>query len=399
MHKDLEFLGRMAAEIIPAEDLVAKLAKSRATGKPLRIKYGIDPTGRDVHIGHLVPIRVMRRFQDLGHTGVIIIGDYTARIGDPTGRDATRPPLTPEQVEENASTYMEQLFTVLDPARTEVRKQSEWFNPWNLQTVLKVLSRFTLAQFMAHDTFRKRWEDGQPLSMHEIMYPVLQGYDSVAIEADVELGATEQKFNILCGRDMQRWWNQPEQVAVLTPILTGLDGVNKMGKSLGNYVGVKDAPNDKYGKIMSIPDSLIRDYFIYAADVSNEELAQVEAELASGANPKFIKQRLAKKVTAWFHGEDAAQAAEDDFNAKFSQKEFPADAPVFCYKNTTTPLAVLMESGSSKSNSEARRLVQQGGFSVDGEKITDPYQELSSAADMQVKAGKRLFLVLHREAD
>ena len=246
--KEMKLIQKGVEEIITEEGLIEKFKKSNETGKPLRIKYGIDPTGFDVHLGHLVPIRKMRDFQDIGHTGVIIIGDFTAQIGDPSGLDETRPHLTAEQVKKNAEKYMEQLYTVLDKNKTEVRWQTEWFGNMSMKDVIKLMGKFTLAQFMAHDTFRKRFENGLPLGMHELMYPILQSYDSVAIEADVELGATEQKFNILAGRDMQRYFGQPEQVAVLSPILMGTDGKEKMSKSLNNYIAVFDSSKDKYGK-------------------------------------------------------------------------------------------------------------------------------------------------------
>ncbi|HHE40883.1 MAG TPA: tyrosine--tRNA ligase, partial [Candidatus Cloacimonetes bacterium] len=257
----MKLIRKGVEEIISEEELIKKFQKSKDTGKPLRIKYGIDPTGYDVHIGHLVPIRKMREFQDLGHIGVIIIGDFTAQIGDPTGKDESRPPLTAESVKQNAEKYMEQLYTVLDKDKTEVRWQTEWFGEMTMADVLKLMGKFTLAQFMAHDTFRKRYENGLTLGMHEIMYPILQGYDSVAIQADVELGATEQKFNILAGRDMQRYFGQDQQIALLSPILMGTDGKEKMSKSLNNYIAVFDTPKDKYGKTMSIPDEMIINYF------------------------------------------------------------------------------------------------------------------------------------------
>ena len=254
--KEMKLIKKGVEEIISEKELIVKLAESKESGKPLRIKYGIDPTGYDVHIGHLVPIRKMREFQDMGHTGVIIIGDFTAQIGDPTGKDESRPPLTKEKILENAEKYMEQLYTVLDKDKTEVRMQTEWFGDMTMSDVLKLMGKFTLAQFMAHDTFRKRYENGQTLGLHEIMYPILQSYDSVAIKADVELGATEQKFNILAGRDMQKYFGQPQQIAILSPILMGTDGKEKMSKSLNNYIAVFDTPKEKYGKTMSIPDEL-----------------------------------------------------------------------------------------------------------------------------------------------
>ena len=307
--QEIKVIKRGVDEIVPLEDLLQKLEKSEKSGKPLRVKFGIDPTGYDVHLGHLVPIRKMRDFQDLGHLGVIIIGDFTAQIGDPTGRDESRPPLTHEEIMYNSEKYMDQLYTVRKPELTEVRYQSEWFGSMGMSEVLKMMGKFTLAQFMAHDTFRTRFEQGLALGMHEIMYPILQGYDSVAIHSDVELGATEQKFNILSGRDMQRHCGQEQQVAVLSPILTGTDGVNKMGKSLNNYIAVFDTPADKFGKVMSIPDSLILNYYKYAANADEEVLDEVQAELAKGTNPMLLKKRLAHSIVGFYHGEEAANTA------------------------------------------------------------------------------------------
>ncbi|MDD3051296.1 MAG: tyrosine--tRNA ligase, partial [Candidatus Cloacimonetes bacterium] len=369
------------------------LKKSEKTNTPLRIKYGIDPTGSEVHIGHLVPIRKMREFQDLGHTGVIIIGDFTAQIGDPTGRDESRPPLTTEQVKKNAEKYMDQMYTVLDRDKTEVRWQSEWFGDMGMADVLRVLSKFTLAQFMAHDTFRKRYENGLPLAMHEIMYPILQAYDSVAIKSDIELGATEQKFNILCGRDMQRFYGQPEQVALLSPILMGTDGINKMSKSMNNYIAVFDTPSDKYGKVMSIPDSLIINYFNYATTVHPEEIKEIESELKKeDTNPKFIKQRLAREIVALYHGKDAAKEADEEFNRVFSQKQIPTDIEEFYINGKTWIVKLLTESKLCSTSGEARRLIQQGAVSMNEEKINDVSYELEISEPVILKVGKRRFL-------
>ena len=332
-HK-LQIIKKCAEEIVPEDELIKKLKKSEKTGKPLRIKYGIDPTNYEVHIGHLVPIRKMRDFQDLGHTGVIIIGDYTAQIGDPTGRDTTRPPLTAENVKQNAERYMEQLYTVLDKDKTEVHYQSEWFGNMNMDDVIRLMGKYTLAQFMAHDTFRNRWETGLPLHLHEIMYPILQGYDSVAINSDVELGATEQKFNILNGRDMQRIFGMEPQIALLSPILMGTDGINKMSKSLGNYIAVFDSANDKYGKTMSIPDNLIINYFNYATKVSSDEIKSIENELKNGVNPKFIKQRLAREIVSIYHGEKAGLEAENEFNKIFTDRDIPSEIDIYTLKLT-----------------------------------------------------------------
>ncbi|RLC50964.1 MAG: tyrosine--tRNA ligase [Candidatus Cloacimonadota bacterium] len=394
--KEMRIIKKGVEEIISEEEMLRKLEISKESGKPLRIKYGIDPTGYDVHIGHLVPIRKMREFQDLGHIGVIIIGDFTAQIGDPTGRDESRPPLTAEQVKKNAEKYMDQLYMVLDKNRTEVRWQSEWFSQMGMAEVLQLLGKFTLAQFMAHDTFRKRYENGLALGMHELMYPILQAYDSVAIKADVELGATEQKFNILAGRDMQRYFGMPQQVAVLSPILLGTDGKEKMSKSLNNYIAVFDSPKDKYGKVMSIPDESIINYFNYATKLNPEEIEKIEKQLRDGkVNPKIIKQRLAREIVALYHGEEVAKKAEEEFNLIFSKKEIPDEMPVFSLQNNSKRIVnILTESGLCKSNSEAKRLIKQNAVSINNKKVTDIDAELSEPAI--IKVGKRRFLKVEK---
>lgn len=394
---ELKVIRRAVDEIIPLEDMVAKLEKSAQTGTPLRIKFGIDPTGYDVHIGHLVPIRKMRDFQDLGHTGVIIIGDFTAQIGDPTGRDESRPPLTHEEILANSEKYMDQLYTVLKPEQTEVRYQSEWFGAMGMADVLKLMGKFTLAQFMAHDTFRTRFEQGLALGMHEIMYPILQGYDSVAIRSDVELGATEQKFNILCGRDMQRHFGQEQQVAVLSPILTGTDGVSKMSKSLNNYIAVFDPPTEKFGKVMSIPDELILNYFKYAADADEDLLNEVKSELAKGTNPMLLKKRLAREIVGFYHGETAANEAQTAFEQIFSKRELPEDMPEFAVSGEKIRISkLLLDSGLCASGGEAKRLIQGGGVTLDGEKVASPETEVEIADGLVLRAGKRKFLRLRK---
>ena len=394
---ELKVIRKGVEEIIPEEELIRKLEKSAKTGKPLRVKYGIDPTGFDVHIGHLVPIRKMREFQDLGHTGVIIIGDFTAQIGDPTGRDESRPPLTAEMVKANSEKYMEQLFTVLDEDKTEVRWQSEWFGKMDMSDVLKLMGKFTLAQFMAHDTFRNRYEQGLPLGMHEIMYPILQSYDSVAIESDIELGATEQKFNILCGRDMQRCFNMEQQIAVLSPILIGTDGVQKMSKTFNNYIAVFDPPNEKFGKVMSIPDSLILNYFNYATKLDPDEITIIKKELEGGANPMIFKKQLAREIVKLYHGEEAAQEAQAAFEKVFSNKELPDEMPVFETKEDKIKLIKLLaDNGLCASNSEAKRMILQNAVTVDGNRWTDLEGELQIEDGMVIKVGKRKFLQIRK---
>lgn len=394
---ELKIITKSTEEIIPLDELKGKLAKSAKTGKPLRIKYGIDPTGHEIHIGHLVPIRKMRDFQDLGHTGVIIIGDFTAQIGDPTGRDESRPPLTHEQVKINSEKYMEQLFTILKPEQTEIRYQSEWFGKMGMSEVLKLLGKFTLAQFMAHDTFRNRYEQGLSLGMHELMYPVLQGYDSVAIESDVELGATEQKFNILCGRDMQRYYGMEQQIAVLSPILLGTDGVNKMGKSLNNYIAVFDPPSEKYGKVMSIPDSLILNYYSYATSYNPDQLEDIKRELAEGTNPMILKKRLAWELVNLYHGESEADKAQDGFEKLFSKKEIPDEMPEYETQEASQKIVqLLVQSGLCTTNGEAKRLIQGGGVSIDGEKVQSFDAEVMVSDGAVLRAGKRKFIRIRK---
>jgi tyrosyl-tRNA synthetase len=394
---ELKIITRAVEEIIPLDELKAKLALSAKEGRPLRIKYGIDPTGYDVHIGHLVPIRKMRDFQDLGHTGVIIIGDFTAQIGDPTGRDESRPPLTHEQIRANSEKYMEQLFTILKPEQTEIHYQTEWFGEMGMSEVLKLMGKFTLAQFLAHDTFRNRYEQGLSLGMHEIMYPILQGYDSVAIHSDVELGATEQKFNILCGRDMQRYFGQPQQIAVLSPILMGTDGVNKMSKSLNNYIAVFDTPADKFGKVMSIPDSLIMNYYTYATTLEADTLAEIKAELASGINPMILKKRLAREIVALYHGEEVAKEAQEGFEKVFSKGELPDDMPEMETSEISARIVnLLVQAGLCASNGEAKRLIMGGGVSQDGQKIASIDAEIELTDGSVIRAGKRKFIRIKR---
>jgi len=398
IQKQMEIIKRGVEEIIPEEELVEKLKKSQETNIPLRIKYGIDPTAADVHIGHMVPIRIMRRFQDLGHIGVIIIGDYTAQIGDPTGKYESRPHLSSEEVKRNSERYMDQLYYVLDKNKTEVRFQSEWFGPMQLSEFISILGKFTLAQVMAHDTFRRRYEEGLPFGLHEMMYPILQAYDSVAIKADVELGATEQKFNILAGRDMQRYFNMPEQVAVLMPILIGTDGVEKMSKSLDNYIAIFDTPKDKYGKIMSIPDELIENYFLYAAFASPQEITTIQDELKKGINPKLIKQKLARKIVELYHDKNAAAKAENHFNTVFIKKEIPGDIPTVTINDDSIWIVDLMRSNAlSTSGSEARILIDQGAVYIDGERISDSSMDVYIKNDMIIKVGKNKFLKIKKD--
>jgi tyrosyl-tRNA synthetase len=399
--RQLDMIKRGADEIVPLDEMERKLRKARETGRPLRVKYGIDPTTPDVHIGHLVPVQKMRTFQDLGHVGVLIIGDYTAQIGDPTGLDESRAALGRDAVRANAESYVEQLGAVLDldKKRLEVHYQTEWFGEMALQAVIELLAKFTFAQMMAHDTFRRRYEQGLPLSLHELMYPVLQAYDSVAVRADVELGATEQKFNILLGRDLQRLVGQEPQVAVLTPILIGTDGVNKMSKSLGNTIAVKDPPGEKFGKVMSIPDEIIANYYEFATDCSLEDLAAVRRQLDErSANPRDLKFELARRIVARFHGKKAAEDAGAEFERVFKQKQLPDEMPQHIFKNDELEdgriwiVRGIVATTDVGSSSEARRLVSSGAVRLNGQQISDVNYQWEPRDGDVLQVGKRRFV-------
>lgn len=383
------------SEITPETELLEMLAHSLHANKPLRVKCGIDPTGSDIHLGHLVPFRKMRQFQDLGHIGVVIIGDYTASIGDPTGRNEARTSLDADTVAINARTYMDQVYTVVDRSKTEVCFQSEWFNSVTLRDVITWCGQTTVAKLLSHETFSERLESGHSLSLHEMFYPVLQGIDSVYVKADVELGGSDQKFNVLMGRDYQKARNLRPQVAVLLPIITGTCGTKKMSKSLNNYIGINDEPFDKFGKIMSIPDRLMGDYFKYLTSISPQEFEQIMAGLEKGAlHPNETKKDLAQRIVTFFHGEAIGKEMRAQFEAVFKRGEVPEDTPEYKLTADNLILNVLVSQGLVDSKKEARRLLQQNaiGF-VDGDKITDESFSFSQAhSGLVLKVGKRKFL-------
>jgi len=391
-------LARGTAGIVPENGLRQKLAKSARTGKPLRVKLGLDPTAPDIHLGFAVVLRKLRQFQDLGHTVVLIIGDYTALIGDPSGRSATRPLLSEAEIKANAATYVDQLAQILDREKTEVRFNSEWLGKLGFADVVKLTSQMTVAQVLTREDFANRFDARQPISLHELLYPLAQGYDSVAIEADIEMGGQDQTFNILAGRDLQQNAGQDPQIGLFMPLLVGLDGVKKMSKSLGNYVGVRDSPGEMYGKILSLADAPMRDYFTLCTDVPEAEINQLITDAASGAvNPKIVKQRLAREIVTLYHGADAANDAEAEFSRVFSKGEIPEDLPDLVVptdetENGTVPLARLITlAGFAKSNGEARRLIEQGGVTFAGEKITNPAARVAAQDGAVLKAGKRNF--------
>ena len=377
-------------ELLPQADWLTKLARAEATGTPLRIKLGLDPTAPDIHLGHTVVLNKLRQLQDLGHTVIFLIGDFTSMIGDPSGRNATRPPLTREQIEDNAKTYYQQATLVLDPEKTEVRYNSEWSDPLGARGLIQLASRCTVARMMERDDFTKRYKAGTPISVHEFLYPLMQGYDSVALRSDLELGGTDQKFNLLVGRALQSEYGQEPQCILTMPLLEGLDGVEKMSKSKGNYIGISEAPNDMFAKLLSISDVLMWRYFTLLSFKSEAEIAQIKAEVEAGRNPKDAKVMLAKEITARFHSAAAADAAEHDFNLR-ARGGVPEVIPERVI--TGAPLgigALLREALLAPSSSEGLRLVEGGGVKVDGSVVSDRGLKLA-AGTYVLQVGKRKF--------
>ncbi len=377
-------LTRGVAEVIVEAELRDKLA----SGKKLRLKMGFDPSSPNLHVGHAVGLRKLRQFQELGHIVVLIVGDYTARVGDPSGRDQSRVMLSEQVVAANAETYMQQFFKVVDRDRTEVRWQTEWFGSFSLKDVFDLTSRFTMQQMLAHDTFRKRMDSESPLSMMELMYPLLQAYDSVAIMADVEFGGTDQKFNILAGRELMRSRGLPAQQVLLTPLLIGTDS-RKMSKSFGNTIDLTTPPAEMYGRIMSMSDEQILPYLINATDVPMAEIDEMAAALHDGANPRDLKMRLARALIEQFHSADAAQAAEADFVARFQRREVPDDIPEHHIDAAVSIVDLLADSGLVSSRGEARRLIDGGGVRVDGEKVSSSELRIEPGAEHVVQVGRR----------
>ncbi|MCL5036247.1 MAG: tyrosine--tRNA ligase [Chloroflexi bacterium] len=394
--KDLDLLKRGAEDIISEEELLAKLIKSRESGRPLVVKLGLDPTAPDIHLGFAVVLRKLRQFQDLGHTVTLIIGDFTALVGDPTGRNETRKVLTPEEIAQNAATYKEQFGRILDRDRTVVRFNSEWLGPMNFAGVVGLGAKTTVAKILTREDFAKRYREGIPIGLHELLYPLMQAYDSVALNADVELGGTDQTFNILMGRDLQREFGQEPQVALFTPLLEGLDGVQKMSKSLGNYIGISEPPEEMFGKVMSIPDELMERYFILAAEMPEAEVKAILKDVKDGVrHPRDVKKMLAHKITAIYHGEDAAKLAGEEFERIFKRKELPSDMDEVKITGAEASCKVsdlLVQSGLADSKREARRLIEQGGVSLGGEKIQPPDQTVEIKDGMVLKVGSRKFV-------
>ena len=390
--EQLRIIKRGTEEIISEQELLSKLKKSRENGLPLRIKAGFDPTAPDLHLGHCVLLKKLREFQDLGHTVMFLIGDFTAMIGDPSGRSETRPPLTKAQIEENALTYHRQVFRILDSERTEVMFNSSWLGKMSGEDMIRLSALETVARMLERDDFSKRYKSGVSISINEFMYPLIQAYDSVIMKADVEFGGTDQKFNMLMGRGVQKHYEQEPQVAILLPILEGLDGVRKMSKSLDNYIAVEDTPMDMYGKIMSIPDDLMWRYYMLLTPRTEGEVD----ELKKG-HPMDAKRALAFEITSWLHGAGDAEGAAEDFATKFSQREFPEDAREVVIKrdDAKTVIDLVVESsGKLKSRNEAKRLIAQGGVLIDGERVTDINSPMPDKGTLRMRIGKKEFVVV-----
>ena len=389
VQESLAIIHRGCEELIVGQEMADKLA----AGRPLRVKAGFDPTAPDLHLGHTVLINKMRQFQDLGHQVIFLIGDFTGMIGDPTGKNTTRPPLSREQIAENARTYKAQVFKILDPQKTEVAFNSTWFDRMNAADLIRLAARHTVARMLERDDFGKRYRGNQPIAIHEFLYPLVQGYDSVALRADIELGGTDQKFNLLVGRELQKDYDQSPQCILTMPLLEGLDGVNKMSKSLGNYVGINEPPEQIFGKLMSISDELMWRYIELLSFESMSVIDKWKAEVAAGRNPRDIKVAFAKEIVARFHDPAAAQHALANFEARFKQGEMPEDMPehsVEAIKMYTVP-QILKHVGLTASTSEAMRMIEQGGVRLDGEKVSDKGLVLSKGQEVVLQVGKRKF--------
>lgn len=398
--RQMEILKTGVAEIVPENELREKIKNSLEKNKPLIVKLGLDPTAPDIHLGHTVPLQKMRQFQDLGHQAVIIIGDFTGRIGDPTGRSETRKPLTEQEIYANAETYKEQIFKILDPNKTKIEFNASWLSKLNFADVIKLATSSTVARMLERDDFAKRYAEEKPISIHEFFYPLMQGYDSVALNADVELGGTDQKFNLLMGRTLQKDYGQPPQVALTTPILEGLDGVQKMSKSLGNYIGVYETPREMFGKTMSIPDELMIRYFELVTNVQIEEIREIEKGLANNEiHPRDLKLRLGWEIVRIYHGEAEADSAKNEFINMFQKKEVPDDMPEYSLaqlgietNGTIDIITIMVNASLAPSRGEARRLIEQGGVRINDHKVSDAQTVIRPVIGDIIKVGKRKFI-------
>jgi tyrosyl-tRNA synthetase len=396
VEEQLSVIKRGTIEIVPEEELIEKLKKSKKENKPLRVKLGCDPTRPDLHLGHSVILRKMRQFQDLGHHVILIIGDFTALIGDPTGQNKTRPSLTEKEIRENAQTYLDQAGKILDNTKTEIVYNSDWLGSMKFQDVIKLSSKMTVAWMIERDDFSKRYKNNESISLHEFLYPLAQGQDSVHLESDIELGGTDQKFNLLVGRDLQRDAGQDPQICLLMPLLVGTDGSMKMSKSYDNYIGIDEPANEMYGKSLSIPDELIYTYFELVTDVETADLQQIKSKIE--IDPRNAKHDLAFTITRMYHGADAAKAAREHFEQTVIKKDIPDDAPVFTFEPGSSHrlMDIISEAGLTSSNGETKRMMKQGGVTLDEEKIKNPNHEITFQAgdDLALKVGKRKFAKL-----
>jgi tyrosyl-tRNA synthetase len=396
INEQMDLIRRGVSEIIPEDDLVKKLERSIKTQRPLRVKLGCDPSRPDLHLGHSVVLRKLRQFQDLGHQAILIIGDFTGMIGDPSGRNKTRPSLTIEETRKNGQSYFEQATKILASQRVRMEYNSEWLGKMSFSDVVVLAGKYTVARMLERDDFTNRFKAGEPISVHEFLYPLAQAMDSVAIESDIELGGTDQKFNLLVGRDIQREYGLEPQVIITTPLLVGTDGVEKMSKSYDNYIGISESPREMYGKTLRIPDNLIYTYFELASSVSNQELTGIKQQLDTPAvNPRNLKRQLARTIVAMYHSEDDARSAEAEFDRIFIEKDVPDVVEEFILKNGDTEktiVGLLALTKLASSRSDARRLIEQGGVSIDGERVTDLNAGFPGAAAFMLKVGKRKFL-------
>jgi tyrosyl-tRNA synthetase len=396
VEEQLAIIKRGAVEIVPEQELIEKLKKSRKENKPLKVKLGVDPTRPDLHLGHSVILRKMRQFQDLGHEVILIIGGFTAMIGDPTGQNKTRPPLTTEEVNENAQTYIDQAKKILDEDKLTLTNNNDWLGSMDFMDVVKLSSKLTVARMIERDDFSKRFENNEAISLHEFLYPLAQGQDSVYLRSDIELGGTDQKFNLLVGRQLQKDDGQDQQVCLMMPLLVGTDGSAKMSKSYDNYIGIDEAPNDMYGKTLSVPDELIFTYFELVTDVPTEELPAVKEKAEN--DPRNAKHDLAFTIVKMYHGEDAAKAAKEHFEQTIINKQVPDDAPEFEFNSgeELRLLDIISETGFSPSNGETKRMIKQGGVSLDDEKIKDVNHAITlvEGQEIALKVGKRNFGII-----
>lgn len=400
--EQLDLLLRGVEEVISVEDLERKLERSARTNTPLIVKEGFDPTAPDLHLGHTVSIRKLRQFQQLGHTVVFLIGDFTGRVGDPTGRSKTRPAMTEEDIQRNAETYREQVFKILDSQRTQIRFNSEWLGALSPYDFIRLTSHYTVARMLERDDFEKRYKAGQPIAILEFMYPLLQAYDSVALKSDVELGGTDQKFNLLLGRTLQEHFGLEPQVCMMLPLLIGLDGKEKMSKSLGNYIGIHESPQQIYGKTLSIPDELIVSYFTLATDVPAAEIRELAEGMRSGRiNPRDPKRRLARELVALYHSPEAAEQAEAEFDKVFARKEVPDEVPEYrvAADGEIALARLIVDAGGAKTSGEARRLIEGGGVQLGGEKVADSRAHVRISQPVLLKVGKRFFVKLIPDGD